>query len=150
MDPDSVYVANKGTKISHHCPFSALKCYYSRLKLFHAINTLLLTYMQMSGCIIGDLYIQQVSVTRRAIEETVIQTSEIEVKSMIKKCINKYFFVFQSIEDFILLIGTSVAFVAFVLWCCFPIEPKDSLGSEHLSTQVSNSSTACHVVLLPH
>lgn len=44
--------------------------------------------------------------------------------------------IFQSIEDFILLIGTSVAFIAFVLWCCFPIEPKDSLGSEHLSTQV--------------
>ena len=45
--------------------------------------------------------------------------------------------VFQSIEDFILLVGTSVAFVAFILWCCFPIEPKDSLGgSEHLSTQV--------------
>ncbi len=47
-----------------------------------------------------------------------------------------FFLLFQSIEDFILLIGTSVAFVAFVLWCCFPIEPKDSLGSEHLSTQV--------------
>ena len=44
---------------------------------------------------------------------------------------------FQSIEDFILLVGTSVAFIAFILWCCFPIEPKDSLGgSEHLSTQV--------------
>jgi hypothetical protein len=47
-----------------------------------------------------------------------------------------FFLLVQSIEDFILLIGTSVAFVAFVLWCCFPIEPKDSLGSEHLSTQV--------------
>ena len=47
------------------------------------------------------------------------------------------FHFFQSIEDFILLVGTSVAFVAFILWCCFPIEPKDSLGgSEHLSTQV--------------
>lgn len=44
---------------------------------------------------------------------------------------------FKSIEDFILLVGTSVAFIAFILWCCFPIEPKDSLGgSEHLSTQV--------------
>ena len=44
---------------------------------------------------------------------------------------------FQSIEDFILLVGTSVAFIAFILWCCFPIEPKDSLGgSEHLTTQV--------------
>ena len=48
---------------------------------------------------------------------------------------NKFYF--QSIEDFILLVGTSVAFIAFILWCCFPIEPKDSLGgSEHLSTQV--------------
>ena len=44
---------------------------------------------------------------------------------------------YQSIEDFILLVGTSVAFIAFILWCCFPIEPKDSLGgSEHLTTQV--------------
>ena len=49
-----------------------------------------------------------------------------------------WFWYFQSIEDFILLVGTSVAFVAFILWCCFPIEPKDSLGgSEHLSTQVT-------------
>jgi hypothetical protein len=31
----------------------------------------------------------------------------------------------QTIEDFILLIGTSVAFIAFILWCCFPIVPKD-------------------------
>lgn len=33
---------------------------------------------------------------------------------------------FQSVEDFILLIGTFVAFVAFVLWCCFPIVPKET------------------------
>ena len=51
-------------------------------------------------------------------------------------------FQFQSIEDFILLVGTSVAFIAFILWCCFPIEPKDSLGgSEHLSTQVKQLQT---------
>ncbi|XP_059490754.1 uncharacterized protein LOC132205611 [Neocloeon triangulifer] len=31
-----------------------------------------------------------------------------------------------SVEDFILLIGTFVAFVAFVLWCCFPIVPKET------------------------
>ncbi|XP_073828838.1 uncharacterized protein [Musca autumnalis] len=31
-----------------------------------------------------------------------------------------------TIEDFILLVGTFVAFVAFILWCCFPIQPKDS------------------------
>ncbi|KAL0271912.1 UNVERIFIED_CONTAM: hypothetical protein PYX00_005063 [Menopon gallinae] len=30
-----------------------------------------------------------------------------------------------TIEDFILLVGTVVAFVAFVLWCCFPIFPKE-------------------------
>ncbi|XP_018013176.1 uncharacterized protein LOC108670226 [Hyalella azteca] len=30
-----------------------------------------------------------------------------------------------TIEDFILLIGTLVAFVAFILWCCFPIVPRD-------------------------
>lgn len=31
-----------------------------------------------------------------------------------------------TIEDFILLVGTCVAFIAFVLWCCFPIVPKES------------------------
>jgi len=30
-----------------------------------------------------------------------------------------------TVEDFILLIGTFVAFVAFILWCCFPISPKE-------------------------
>ncbi|XP_034239286.1 uncharacterized protein LOC117644144 [Thrips palmi] len=30
-----------------------------------------------------------------------------------------------TVEDFILLVGTCVAFVAFVLWCCFPVAPKD-------------------------
>lgn len=45
-----------------------------------------------------------------------------------------------SIEDFILLVGTSVAFIAFILWCCFPIEPKDSLGgSEHLTSQAADA-----------
>uniref|UniRef100_A0A1B6CWV5 Uncharacterized protein n=2 Tax=Clastoptera arizonana TaxID=38151 RepID=A0A1B6CWV5_9HEMI len=31
-----------------------------------------------------------------------------------------------TIEDFILLVGTCVAFIAFVLWCCFPIVPKEA------------------------
>ncbi|XP_034482262.1 putative uncharacterized protein DDB_G0287599 isoform X1 [Drosophila innubila] len=30
-----------------------------------------------------------------------------------------------TIEDFILLVGTLVAFIAFILWCCFPIQPKE-------------------------
>lgn len=34
----------------------------------------------------------------------------------------------QTIEDFILLVGTLVAFVAFVLWCCFPISPPKDNG----------------------
>ncbi|XP_049822218.1 uncharacterized protein LOC126265296 [Aethina tumida] len=29
-----------------------------------------------------------------------------------------------SIEDFILILGTVVAFIAFVLWCCFPVVPE--------------------------
>ncbi|XP_066158830.1 uncharacterized protein [Euwallacea fornicatus] len=29
-------------------------------------------------------------------------------------------------EDIILLVGTIVAFVAFILWCCFPVIPRDS------------------------
>lgn len=36
-----------------------------------------------------------------------------------------------SLEDFILLIGTVVAFIAFVLWCCFPVIPKDEDDEEH-------------------
>lgn len=39
---------------------------------------------------------------------------------------NLHLNLFQSVEDFILLIGTFVAFVAFVLWCCFPIVPKET------------------------
>ncbi|KAL1492404.1 hypothetical protein ABEB36_010656 [Hypothenemus hampei] len=31
----------------------------------------------------------------------------------------------STFEDIILLIGTMVAFVAFILWCCFPVIPKD-------------------------
>ncbi|KAK6625577.1 hypothetical protein RUM43_005876 [Polyplax serrata] len=31
-----------------------------------------------------------------------------------------------TIEDFILLVGTVVAFVAFILWCCFPIVPHET------------------------
>ncbi|KDR22731.1 hypothetical protein L798_14977 [Zootermopsis nevadensis] len=31
-----------------------------------------------------------------------------------------------TIEDFILLTGTLVAFVAFILWCCFPVVPKEA------------------------
>ncbi|KAJ8938017.1 hypothetical protein NQ314_011629 [Rhamnusium bicolor] len=32
----------------------------------------------------------------------------------------------RTIEDFILLVGTLVAFIAFILWCCFPVQPKDA------------------------
>jgi hypothetical protein len=60
-----------------------------------------------------------------------------------------HYFLFQSIEDFILLVGTSVAFIAFILWCCFPIEPKDSLGgSEHLTTQVQRDISPRVVLLM--
>ncbi|XP_017774336.1 PREDICTED: uncharacterized protein LOC108561073 [Nicrophorus vespilloides] len=34
-------------------------------------------------------------------------------------------------EDFILLLGTIVAFVAFVLWCCFPVVPKEPQTPMH-------------------
>lgn len=44
--------------------------------------------------------------------------------SKFRKFINLTFLHLQTIEDFILLIGTIVAFIAFVLWCCFPIQPK--------------------------
>ncbi|KAK7070485.1 hypothetical protein SK128_026161 [Halocaridina rubra] len=42
-----------------------------------------------------------------------------------------------TIEDFILLIGTFVAFVAFILWCCFPIVPKESNPPTQYDTQYS-------------
>ncbi|XP_028127958.1 uncharacterized protein LOC114324353 [Diabrotica virgifera virgifera] len=32
----------------------------------------------------------------------------------------------SSVEDIILLVGTLVAFVAFILWCCFPVTRKES------------------------
>lgn len=38
-----------------------------------------------------------------------------------------------TIEDFILLVGTLVAFVAFILWCCFPITPKDNASHRQFS-----------------
>ena len=41
----------------------------------------------------------------------------------------------QTIEDFILLIGTFVAFIAFILWCCFPIVPKESNPPAQYDTQ---------------
>ncbi|KAG7157124.1 uncharacterized protein [Panulirus ornatus] len=40
-----------------------------------------------------------------------------------------------TIEDFILLIGTFVAFIAFILWCCFPIVPKESNPPAQYDTQ---------------
>ncbi|XP_044730512.1 uncharacterized protein LOC123293689 [Chrysoperla carnea] len=30
-----------------------------------------------------------------------------------------------TIEDFILLVGTLVAFIAFILWCCCPATPRE-------------------------
>jgi hypothetical protein len=36
-------------------------------------------------------------------------------------------------EDLILLIGTLVAFIAFVLWCCFPIEKKATKDTNQTS-----------------
>ncbi|XP_055302229.1 uncharacterized protein LOC129568423 [Sitodiplosis mosellana] len=52
-----------------------------------------------------------------------------------------------TIEDFILLIGTIVAFIAFVLWCCFPIHPKEGLGHQSFSCKslhVLKSSSSSH------
>lgn len=34
-------------------------------------------------------------------------------------------YILQTIEDLILLVGTLVAFIAFILWCCFPVQPKE-------------------------
>ncbi|CAG9854726.1 unnamed protein product [Phyllotreta striolata] len=32
----------------------------------------------------------------------------------------------STVEDLLLLVGTLVAFVAFILWCCFPLPPKEA------------------------
>ncbi|XP_018577716.1 uncharacterized protein LOC108916017 [Anoplophora glabripennis] len=32
-----------------------------------------------------------------------------------------------TVEDLILLLGTLVAFIAFILWSCFPVHHKDAL-----------------------
>ncbi|KAL1116917.1 hypothetical protein AAG570_005386 [Ranatra chinensis] len=40
-----------------------------------------------------------------------------------------------TIEDFILLVGTLVAFLAFVLWCCFPAVPKEAKPGPHHPVQ---------------
>lgn len=49
-------------------------------------------------------------------------------------------FSMQTIEDFILLIGTIVAFIAFVLWCCFPIHPKVSIITVKCNFKVSHGN----------
>uniref|UniRef100_A0A336LGL0 CSON009427 protein n=1 Tax=Culicoides sonorensis TaxID=179676 RepID=A0A336LGL0_CULSO len=41
-----------------------------------------------------------------------------------------------TIEDFILLCGTITAFLAFILWCCFPLNQKEAK-----SQQFSNCNT---------
>ncbi|XP_055914239.1 uncharacterized protein LOC129947630 [Eupeodes corollae] len=47
-----------------------------------------------------------------------------------------------TIEDFILLVGTLVAFVAFILWCCFPIQPKDNINHRQFSCKSTQHSIA--------
>ncbi|XP_030379151.1 uncharacterized protein LOC115627567 [Scaptodrosophila lebanonensis] len=41
-----------------------------------------------------------------------------------------------TIEDFILLVGTLVAFIAFILWCCFPIQPKETGQHRQFSCKI--------------
>ncbi|KAK4313680.1 hypothetical protein Pmani_014969 [Petrolisthes manimaculis] len=49
-----------------------------------------------------------------------------------------------TIEDFILLIGTFVAFIAFILWCCFPIVPKESNPPAQYDTQYTKYKKTDH------
>lgn len=63
-------------------------------------------------------------------EEPVGEFEDIRVKHFLTDC-----FHFQTIEDFILLVGTVVAFVAFVLWCCFPVVPKESQAPMHYESK---------------
>ncbi|ALC49670.1 CG17163 [Drosophila busckii] len=44
-----------------------------------------------------------------------------------------------TIEDFILLVGTLVAFIAFILWCCFPIHPKEAGQHRQFSCKILKS-----------
>ncbi|XP_053951538.1 uncharacterized protein LOC129239231 [Anastrepha obliqua] len=51
-----------------------------------------------------------------------------------------------TIEDFILLVGTLVAFIAFILWCCFPIQPKDATNHRQFSCKsIQNSLESAQV-----
>lgn len=40
-----------------------------------------------------------------------------------------------TVEDLILLMGTIVAFIAFILWCCFPVTSKESDSSIHYESE---------------
>ncbi|VEN63455.1 unnamed protein product [Callosobruchus maculatus] len=43
-----------------------------------------------------------------------------------------------TIEDVILLVGTLVAFIALILWCCFPVPQKDTL----MASQIPNKRSS--------
>ncbi|XP_037934781.1 uncharacterized protein LOC119669084 [Teleopsis dalmanni] len=45
-----------------------------------------------------------------------------------------------TIEDFILLVGTLVAFIAFILWCCFPIQAKETGNHRQFSCKSMQNS----------
>ncbi|XP_055696710.1 uncharacterized protein LOC129797871 [Phlebotomus papatasi] len=55
-----------------------------------------------------------------------------------------------TIEDFILLTGTIVALVAFILWCCFPTVPsqsqpaKDNFGHGFSCNRSAQHSSPSH------
>ncbi|XP_076260837.1 uncharacterized protein LOC143196851 [Rhynchophorus ferrugineus] len=48
----------------------------------------------------------------------------------------------STVEDIILLVGTIVAFVAFILWCCFPVIPKD--GTKNIQHHNANHYKDCN------
>lgn len=52
-----------------------------------------------------------------------------------------------TVEDFILLVGTCVAFIAFILWCCFPVAPKDSPGYRRADSAYLNWNNHAHCIL---
>ncbi|CAG0916743.1 unnamed protein product [Notodromas monacha] len=46
-----------------------------------------------------------------------------------------------TIEDVILLVGTGVALIAFILWCCFPIVPKEPVVEDDDSKYMQQQRT---------
>lgn len=56
-------------------------------------------------------------------------------------------FLLQDFEDVLLLVGTTVAFLAFILWCFFPAPLKDGPTLQHKKKKNRNDGNYNQVIL---